>query len=251
MPAKLKFGGTFGHFYLTSWILAEIVHLATRRCCQTFLSRQNDPCGRQYDQMTQAARSAPANIAEGSARHATSRETEMRLTDVARATTLELQGDYLDWLLFKGEAPWPKDSPEACEVRALRIDEAAYGDDVVRDAALHVLAQRKKFARWLDSPDDTAAANALLILCGRVIALLTRQLESQGEEFTETGGFTEKLSEARLEARDAKQQADGAPACPECGKPMRQMIARKGRNAGNPFWSCTAYPECKGTRSVS
>ena len=32
------------------------------------------------------------------------------------------------------------------------------------------------------------------------------------------------------------------------GKPMRKMICRKGRNAGNAFWSCTGYPECRGTR---
>ena len=36
--------------------------------------------------------------------------------------------------------------------------------------------------------------------------------------------------------------------CPTCGKPMRKIIARKGRNAGNAFWSCTGYPDCKGTR---
>ena len=52
-------------------------------------SHTNDPCGRQYDQMTQAARSVPANIAEGNSRHSTSKETEMRLTDVARASLAE------------------------------------------------------------------------------------------------------------------------------------------------------------------
>jgi restriction system protein len=43
--------------------------------------------------------------------------------------------------------------------------------------------------------------------------------------------------------------AQGAPSCPNCGKPMRKMLARKGRNAGNPFWSCTGYPDCSGTRN--
>lgn len=54
---------------------------------------------------------------------------------------------------------------------------------------------------------------------------------------------------ARLAARDAAVQAAGAPACPKCGRPMRKMVARKGRNAGNAFWSCTAYPDCTGTRA--
>ena len=65
----------------------------------------------------------------------------------------------------------------------------------------------------------------------------------------ENGGFTERLSRARLETRDAKVAASGAPKCPKCGKAMRKMVARKGRNAGNPFWSCTGYPDCNGTRN--
>ena len=44
-------------------------------------------------------------------------------------------------------------------------------------------------------------------------------------------------------------QMVGAPKCPKCGKAMRKMVARKGRNAGNPFWSCTGYPDCNGTRN--
>ncbi len=61
------FGGTGGYFRLDSWILANIIQLGTQRFCRLFLHRTNDPCGRQYDQMTQAARSGCANNAEGSA----------------------------------------------------------------------------------------------------------------------------------------------------------------------------------------
>ncbi len=65
------FGGTGGYFRLDSWILANMVQLGTQRFCRRFLNRTNDPCGRQFDQMTQAARSGCANNAEGSARRAT------------------------------------------------------------------------------------------------------------------------------------------------------------------------------------
>ena len=88
------FGGTGGYFRLDSWILSNIVQLGTQRFCKLFLNRTNDPCGRQYDQMTQAARSGCANNAEGSARRATSKETEMKLTDVARSSLAELSGNY-------------------------------------------------------------------------------------------------------------------------------------------------------------
>jgi hypothetical protein len=70
------FGGTGGHFWPDSWILANIVQIGTQKFCQSFLNRTNDPCGRQFDQMTQAARSGCANNAEGSARRATSKEPD-------------------------------------------------------------------------------------------------------------------------------------------------------------------------------
>ena len=35
--------------------------------------------------------------------------------------------------------------------------------------------------------------------------------------------------------------------CPRCGKPMRQRTARQGPHAGQAFWGCTGYPECRGT----
>jgi len=116
------FGGTGGYFRLDSWILANVVQLGTQRFCRLFLNRNNDPCGRLFDQMTQAARSGCANIAEGSARRATSKETEMKLTDVARSSLAELSGDYLNWLLRQGKVPWGKETPEARAVYAVRLD---------------------------------------------------------------------------------------------------------------------------------
>jgi hypothetical protein len=37
--------------------------------------------------------------------------------------------------------------------------------------------------------------------------------------------------------------------CPRCGSPMVRRTARRGRNAGNQFWGCSRYPQCKGTRN--
>ena len=241
------FGGTGGYFWLDSWILGNIVQLGTQCFCARFLNRTNDPCGRQHDQMAQAARSGCANNAEGSARRTTSKETEMRLTDVARSSLAELAGDFLNWLLRQEQVPWGKDAPEARAVYAVRLDPPAYGEDVVRDACSHILAQKRKFAQWLESGDDVTMANTLLILIARVINMLNRQMETQGETFKEEGGFREKLTGIRLEAR-AKQ--DSAPKCPECDKPMTKRKARSGKNAGREFWGCTGYPECKGVRET-
>lgn len=238
------FGGTGGYFWMDSWILANIVQLGTQTFCRKFLNRTNDPCGRQHDQMTQAARSGCANNAEGSARRATSKETEMKLTDVARSSLAELSGDYLNWLLQQDKVPWPKNSQEARELYAIRLDKPEYGEDVFHDACAHVLKQKAKFAKWLDSGSDESMANCLLIMIARVINMLNHQLEAQGETFEQEGGFREKLSRVRVEAR-AKQE--DAPACPDCGKPMTLRKARTGKNAGKDFWGCTGYPNCKGT----
>jgi len=114
------FDPTSGYRRLDSWILASIVQFATYRFCEKFLTHKVDPTGRQYDQMTQAARSGKVNIVEGSARSATSKETEMKLTDVARASLNELASDYEDWLLRQGLVPWQKNSDEASQTS--RID---------------------------------------------------------------------------------------------------------------------------------
>ena len=55
--------------------------------------------------MTQAARSGRANIVEGSERSATSKSTEMRLTDVAKASLGELKSDFEFWLLSQKKLP--------------------------------------------------------------------------------------------------------------------------------------------------
>jgi len=36
-----------------------------------------------------------------------------------------------------------------------------------------------------------------------------------------------------------------APNCPQCGAPMRQRSGKSG-----VFWSCSRYPDCKGTQAV-
>ena len=120
----------FGYYWLDTWVMANVIQLATQDFCARFLNHANDPCGRQYDQMTQAARSAPANIAEGNSRHSTSKETEMKLTDVARATLSELANDYLNWLMRHERAPWSKHSAEYMQVANIRLDKPTYTDDV-------------------------------------------------------------------------------------------------------------------------
>jgi four helix bundle suffix protein len=230
--------------------MANVIQLATQDFCTRYLNLKNDPCGRQFDQMTQAARSAPANIAEGNSRHSTSRETEMKLTDVARATLAELANDYLNWLLRQECVPWSVNSADYQAVNAINLDRPTYSDDVQHLSSIHILAQKHKFDQWLTTGDSLVAANCLLILCNRLIQMLGRQIESQLDSFKEEGGFTEGLSAERLAYRTQKSIQAEAPECPLCGKPMIKRVAKKGINSGREFWSCSSYPECNGTRAI-
>ena len=41
------------------------------------------------------------------------------------------------------------------------------------------------------------------------------------------------------------------PTCPKCDAPMVRRTAQKGANAGNSFWGCANYPQCRGIRAVA
>jgi four helix bundle suffix protein len=89
------------------------------------------------------------------------------------------------------------------------------------------------------------AANAMICATHQAVYLLNRQLKRQGEAFLQEGGFTENLYRQRQLVRE---QGQTTPDCPVCGQPMRRRTARQGPRAGKPFWGCSAYPECTGTR---
>lgn len=248
MPPLFDKHGGFRRLH--SFTLATIVQIETLRFCRRFLTFDHretgakfyDPKGRQYDQMAQAARSGRQNIIEGSERSSTSKDTEMKLTDVARASLSELRGDFEVFILDRNQLPWSVHSSEAKAVNAISLDPASFSDDLVHESAKHAIEQRKKYAQWLDADDAVIVANAMLIIIGRALNMLKSQIEAQGKAFEETGGFSERLMNRRIEVRD-QQQATNSPACPHCGKSMRSRKSAKG-----DFWGCSAYPQCKGTR---
>ena len=248
VPSAFK--SPIAHYWLDTWLLAALLEHATRRFCLRHLTRRIDPCGRLFDQMTMAARSAAANIAEGHARRSTSRETQIRLYDVARASLSELSGDFRSFLLLSGEVPWAESDPDARAVFAMDIAPFAAKTDIDRNLSLHILAHHAKFARWLDAEDALVPARALLVLLSRLQMMLAKQLSRVHADFLQNGGFPEPLSRERIATCAAAAAEANAPVCPKCGKPMRKRLAKRGVNAGKAFWSCPDYPACKGTRSA-
>lgn len=233
---------------LNSWILANVIQLATQYFCERFVDYRMDPGRRLYDQMVMAARCGVANIAEGSARHSTSVETEMRLIDVARASFDELQGDFFNYLLRKNAEVWPVGNPDREAIWHLRLDPPQYTGNYLHEAAKHILLQKEKFSRWLDIDKPDTVANALLMLCLLENKMLHGQIQSRLESFRQTGGFSENMTVERLEARKTLAIEEGAPICPKCGKPMLRRLRKRGPQQGSEFWGCSDYPNCNGIR---
>lgn len=249
MSVNIRFSQSY--YWLNSWILGNVIQLATQEFCERFVDYRIDPGRRLYDQMTMAARCGVANIAEGSARHSTSVETEMRLLDVARASFDELQGDLFNYLLRLKADVWAIGNADREAIWQMRLDDPNYSNSYLHDAARHILAQKDKFDRWLASDNAAIVANALLVLCLRENKMLQAQIQSQLETFRSEGGFTENMTAERLEARKIRANASGAPYCPKCGKPMLRRMQKKGAGQGREFWGCCDYPHCDGTRPIN
>ncbi|MBI1920280.1 MAG: four helix bundle protein [Geobacter sp.] len=228
---------------LRSFQAAQLAYDGTVIFCDRFIDKRS----RTHDQMVQAARSGVQNIAEGSLASATSKETEVKLTNVARASLGELLLDYEDFLRQRGLRQWAKDSPEAKAVRNLYLSDRSDQSD--KSDKSDIYAFRTASAEL--------AANTLLCLVNQASSLLSRQIRQLEHDFLAHGGLRERMTRARLQSRetmsdksDKSDLSDSiAPSCPNCGKPMRQRTARIGPHAGELFWGCTGYPECKGIRA--
>ena len=94
-----------GYEDLLSFRKARIVYDSTVQFCGRFLEKR--------DQMVQAARSGKQNIIEGSQASGTSKETEIKLMNVARASLEELLEDYRDFLRIRKLRLWDKGSRES------------------------------------------------------------------------------------------------------------------------------------------
>lgn len=249
MSVNIQFSQSY--YWLNSWILANVIQLGTQDFCDRFIDYRMDPGRRLYDQMVMAARCGVANIAEGSARHSTSVETEMKLLDVARASFDELQGDLFNFLLRRRADVWAIGNPDREAIWQMRLDTPQYTNSYLHDAAIHILNQKSKFDRWLNNKNPEIVANALLVLCLRQNKMLQSQIQSQLESFRQTGGFTENMTAERLEARKVQAAEAGAPLCPKCGKPMLRRMQKKGQMQGREFWGCSDYPRCDGLRPMN
>ena len=173
---------------LLSFQKAEIVYDITFRFAHKFLAKGD----RTVDQMIQSARSGKKNILEGSKAALTSKETEIKLTNVARASLEELLDDYKDYLRARDLKIWDKDSKEAQYVRKLgRQTPQTYED----------------YREFVETRPPEVIANIALCLIHQANYLIDRQLCRLEKDFLEQGGLRERMTRARLAYRNNAHQS--------------------------------------------
>lgn len=172
---------------LKSFQLARLIFDITARFAEMYI----DAKSRTRDQMTQAARSGVQNIAEGSEAAATSRKTELKLTNVARASLVELQLDYQDFLRQHELTEWDKDHPALLNFKQRRISDLPAFRFWVQNMRKSMPSMRQ----------SEIVANGALSLLNLTIYLLKKQLEKQAVAFEQEGGFTEHLYAVRQKKR--------------------------------------------------
>lgn len=184
-----------GYRHLLGFQIAEIVYDGTVIFCDRFVNKRS----RTHDQMVQAARSGRQNIAEGSMASATSKKTELKLTNVAKASLEELLLDFEDFLRQKGLPTWDKDSPEALKVRKRYRsfpEEWFFGSDL-SDKSDRSDKKGRVDPYGIADISSEVAANTLLCLINQATYLLKRQIKKLEQDFLNEGGFTERLYHAR------------------------------------------------------
>lgn len=160
---------------------AEAIYDITYYFCKNYLQRGD----RTIDQMVQAARSGKQNIVEGSAASATSKETEIKLVNVAKASLQELLVDYEDYLRTRNHRLWENDSVELQKMRELGRKH--------NDSAFYMPLVKTR-------PPETIA-NMAICLIKQTDYMLFNQLQSLGEDFLKNGGMRERMTRMRLDRR--------------------------------------------------
>ena len=171
-----------GYRRLRVYKVTEIVCDLTYHFAHTYLEKGD----RTMDQMVQAARSGKQNIAEGSEAATTSRETEIKLTNVAKASLEELMVDYEDYLRQHGLDQWKPGHPRYEPMR-----EYARSEKI--DAEYTTLMQKM---------NAEELANLCITLINQATYMLRKLIEKQQQQFLEEGGVREQMTKARVAYRN-------------------------------------------------
>ena len=174
-----------GHYrHLRVYQVTEIIYDITFYFTHHFLQRGD----RTIDQMVQAARSGKQNIAEGNQAAATSSETEIKLTNVAKASLEELLDDYEDYLRVRNLPQWGNLHPRYEKMRQYARSEQI----------------KKDYAQVVQKMNDEEIANLCITLIHQAMYMLHKLLITMQERFVTEGGIKERMYQARVNYRNSQ-----------------------------------------------
>ncbi len=172
-----------GHYrHLRVYQVTEIIYDITFYFTQHYLQKGD----RTIDQMVQAARSGKQNIAEGNQAAATSSETEIKLTNVAKASLEELLDDYEDYLRVRQLPQWGNLHPRYEKMRQYARSKQINND----------------YAQVVQKMNDEEIANLCITLIHQAMYMLHKLLITMQERFVTEGGIKERMFQARVNYRN-------------------------------------------------
>jgi four helix bundle suffix protein len=180
------FANTVNYKQLFAFQKAEAIYDITYYFCHKYLKRGD----RTIDQMVQAARSGKQNIAEGSAVSSTSKEMEIKLKNVAKASSLELLTDYEDYLRTRNHRQWEKDSIEVKKMRELCRKH--------NDSAFYI--------KLIETRPPETIANIAICLIKQNDYMMFKMLKTLEKKFLEEGGVRERMTKLRIEERNKNKK---------------------------------------------
>ena len=204
-----------GYANLLTYQKAAIIYEATVFFCDRYVGRRS----RTSEQMIQAARSGKQNIVEASVASATSKETEIKLTNVARASLEELLEDYRDFLRVGGHPLWDKNSKAALAVRRLAGHSSGTigtRGTIVSTTPGHPQESQgsqgsqtsqesyETYRPYIETRSPETVANILICLIHQTTYLLARQIKVLEAAFVKEGGLRERMTRARLQHRNTQ-----------------------------------------------
>ena len=189
-----------GYSRLVTYKLGLLIYDATAAFCEHYLDRKD----RTFDQMVQAARSGVANIVEGSEASAASKKTELKLTNVAKASQEELLEDYRTFLRQRNLPLWDAQSDHAQTIRQARPENLTQLRQLMACLVSDLSDKSDKSDK--NAVKQEVAANTMICLINQETFLLARQLSRLAADFEKDGGFTERLYRIRSAKRKKQEQ---------------------------------------------
>ena len=172
-----------GYKNLITYQKSEIIYDGTIYFTKRFFKKYD----RTIDQMVQAARSGKQNIVEASMASGTSKEMEIKLTNVARASLEELKIDFQDFLRTNKLPIWDKEHKLVARLRELnKIPNATY----------------ETFKKAIENESQEICANVMIGMINLVSYLLSKQIKALEIAFINEGGLKERMTKVRIEQRN-------------------------------------------------